>query len=362
MSNFNVSIVDSMDAFKAMQSSWTSLLSTSRSNTIFLTWEWLYSWAETYLDAGRQLFILAIYDGNELRGLAPWYIQNNRSFCLTTKQIHFLGTPNAGSDYIDLIIKKGLEQQVTSCIYNFLLKEGRDFWDYCLLNDIPSTSLFLLHFLNKSQDDGKYTEIRPASYCPIVQLRDSSEDFFATLSPNRRQQFRRHLRQLQKKAAIEHISLNSIGSGKDFDDFFRLYSEKNKHFDSTVTSFMTAFSSKFSEMLPLQLDLLKADGKLIAGLYHIRYLKTMYMYLMAIDKEYDSGISIGNILVGMCISKAIENGFTTYDFLKGIEPYKFHWAETGNSSLTLFFPQKKFTPWFITMHNFVKAAVKVAWR
>jgi len=363
MSGLKVSVIDSMDAFKELRTAWSSLLSDSRSNTIFLTWEWLYSWAETYMNRERQLFILAIYDDkDELRGLAPWYIQNSRSSCLAAREIHFLGTPNAGSDYVDLIIKKGQEQNVTLCIYNFLLKEGSPHWDYCLLNDVPATSLFLLHFLNKTQDDGKYAEIRPASYCPIVPLRKSSEDFFAMLSPNRRQQFRRHLRLLQKKAAIEHFSCNGMYSGSDLDDFFKLYSEKNEHYDSTVYSFMTAFSSKFSETSPIQIDLLRADGRTIAGLFHIRHLDTLYMYLMAVDKEYDSGISIGNILVGMCISKAIDNGFNTYDFLKGIEPYKFHWAEAGNVSLTLFFPQRKIIPWFIAVNNFVKAAVKVAWR
>src|SRR3989337_2808357 len=51
---------------------------------------------------------------------------------------------------------------------------------------------------------------------------------------------------------------------------------------------------------------------------------------------YNKKISIGNVCVGMCIQNAIENKFFKYDFLKGEEDYKFHWANAGNSSMNIY--------------------------
>ena len=59
---YRIELIDSMEKWDSMAESWNILLSQSISNTIFLTCEWLLSWAETYIDDRRKLFILSIYD------------------------------------------------------------------------------------------------------------------------------------------------------------------------------------------------------------------------------------------------------------------------------------------------------------
>ena len=59
---------------------------------------------------------------------------------------------------------------------------------------------------------------------------------------------------------------------------------------------------------------------------------------------------------------AIESGFSEYDFLNGTEPYKFHWAEGGRSSLNLFYYQKKIGPLILAMVKFLKYTAKIMMR
>jgi CelD/BcsL family acetyltransferase involved in cellulose biosynthesis len=65
------------------------------------------------------------------------------------------------------------------------------------------------------------------------------------------------------------------------------------------------------------------------------------MHLMAVNKDFDKKISVGNILVGICLEEAILEGIRRYDFLKGNEDYKFHWANSGRRSLEISLYQRR---------------------
>ncbi|HQG41045.1 MAG TPA: hypothetical protein PLV76_09165, partial [Spirochaetales bacterium] len=67
-------IITSIPAMKSIRGKWNNLLEASISNTIFLTWEWMYSWAECFITEKRELFVICVYDdGDKLVGIAPWY-------------------------------------------------------------------------------------------------------------------------------------------------------------------------------------------------------------------------------------------------------------------------------------------------
>jgi len=352
----------SLEQWKEQARPWNELLAQSKTNTVFLTWEWLFSWAESYLDANRALFILMVYKEDELVGIAPWCVRHFRQGGLTVKQIQFLGAPEAGSDYLDVIIKKGQEQKVTLFLYDFLLHTVPSRWDSCLLQDLPSNSLFLLHFLNKIEEDGKYAEIRSGSFCPIVTLPRKGQDLFSIYSANRRQQFRRHLKLLRNEGALQHDTFGNEGVHQALEEFCALYAEKNKTHDRTLRTFLANYRSRCNGNRTLQVDLLRSKGTLVAGMLHFKYQDTLAMYLMAVDKEFHQHISLGNVFVGLCLSKAIDDGVVLYDFLKGTEPYKFHWADGGRRSVTLSFYQNKIAPLMLVAGKFLTYTAKAVLR
>jgi len=362
MSDYRVVLINSMDQWAETHTAWNGLLGQSSADTIFLTWEWLFSWGENYLDADRCLFIVMVYKDDELVGIAPWYIQSLRRGALTVKQISFLGAPDAGSDYLDVIIKKGQEQKVANFLHEFLLTEARNRWDSCMLEDLPSNSLFLLYFLTTIEDAGKYAEIRQCSFCPTVVLPKKGEDLMSLYSSNRRQQYRRHLKLLRNEGELQHEIFTGERVGEAFGAFCNLYETKNEHHDKSVRSFLSSYASRCSDERALRVDLFSSNGKLIGGLLHLKHQDTLGMYLMAVDKEYNPNISLGNILVGLCLSGAIEDGVAIYDFLKGIEPYKFHWADRGRTSVTLSYYQKNVSSLLLVAEKFLKYTAKVVLR
>lgn len=361
MSNINVSIINKMDDFESFRVPWNELLSKSNSDNVFLTWEWLYSWAECFLNKSRELFIVVFHEDNEVIGIAPWYIKSIRKRMFEIRQIDFLGTNEAGSDYLDVIIKKGKEKHVSLFLYNFIFTDATTKWDRLRLYDIPSNSLFLMHFLNITKEKGKYIEVNHASFCPVAMLPASEDEFMSSLSSKRGQSFRRDLKILRKSDIINHVIFSTENIGTAIKDFFNLYAAKSNWPDNNQHMLIQKFIDKTGDG-SIQIDFLTADGVPIAGLLHLRYLDTLNLYHMAVDKTYNPKVSLGNIMVGLSIINAIRSGIKCYDFLKGDEEYKFHWTSYGKRASTVCLTNRKIIPGIYSLAHIAKSAAKLALR
>jgi len=343
MSDYRVSIISDIIYLEQIQESWDHLLEKSASNSFFLTWDWIYAWAKCYLKESRKLFVIVVYDKNEIIGIAPWYVEYVPSLNTTRKQINFMGTPESGSDYLDVFMKKGKEKEITNSIYEYIMNDVRADWDCLTMTDIPASSHFMIHLINRINHEGKYIELTRGSYCPVANLPKNQEDFFSSLSKNRREQFRRHLKMLNSTGQISHETY--IGADKkSFDVFFHLYKKNWGEECERFQQFIRNYSFTTHGKRNIYIDLLKYNGIYIAGLLHIQHNDSLLMYLMAIDKDFNPKISIGNVLVGLCIKEAIKKGLSSYDFLKGEENYKLHWANKINVSNNVYYYQKRLIP------------------
>src|SRR5438552_2165878 len=72
----------------------------------FCSFEWLATWWRHYQPAMAamqrhvELYVVCVTDGDQLVGLAPWYLERSRAAgCV----IRFLGTGEACSDYLSVL-------------------------------------------------------------------------------------------------------------------------------------------------------------------------------------------------------------------------------------------------------------------
>ena len=361
MAEYRIEVINGPNKLDLIRSSWNDLLKNSSVNNVFLTWEWIKAWSELFMTDQRELFVLIVCEGDSILAIAPWYLRRVQTGLWTIREIEPIGTPEAGSDYLDVIVKKGKEKEVARFLYGYLLGDASDRWQRLRLHDVPNNSLFLLHFLNRIKEDGKYAEVGYASYCPFSILPATEEEFFSGLSPRRGQRFRQDLRTLQKQDTVEHLTFSSKDLDAPMEDFFRLYKEKWGSQGDVLFLLLRRFVELMGEDT-VQIDFLVAGGSKVGGLLHLKYGNTLYMYLMAIDKTYNSKVSIGNLLVGLCLNNAIRSGVACYDFLKGEEDYKFHWANSGQRSATVLFSQRKLAPVCMTLVDMAKSAAKLVLR
>jgi len=354
----NIEVIDTKEGLAAIAKPWNDLLALSRSNTIFLTWEWLYSWVECFANADRELYILMVYSENMLIGIAPWCIRKVKYAGFMMRRIEFLGTPEAGSDYLDVFAKKGGEKEVARSIYQFLFGEASSKWDCFGFFDIPSESLFLLHFMEQMKADGRHVEVEAGAFCPSLILPKTREDFLSQLSSSRRKRYARDLRILEREGEVRHESFKLEKAGHALKEFKELYQQRWNHSDPLFL-FLEKVHLHAQGEDKIWVDFLSVNGRNVAGLLHLRCGERLFLYLMAADRSFIKEISVGNILVGLSIEKAIAEGFSEYNFLKGYEEYKFYWADRGDRSLAFFFYKRRWPLMVWLGFRFFKSVAKI---
>lgn len=332
MSDLTVTVIESNEDWHELAPRWSALLEVSESASIFLTWEWLMAWADCCLGEDRTLFILAVKDEDNLDGIAPFYIEQKRCGPLPLRTVRFLGAPEAGSDYLDVFARRGREKAVANALYDFLMGEGKSRWDIVHLQNIPADALFLLYFNKRVQIDGKFAETTFCAYCPMVRCR-TEDELNAKLSQSRKIKFRQDMRAIQREQEVVHSVINGQDVAGSLEEFFRLYKRTTRFSGKHLRPILDTFVARNNSDCPVQIDLLSVSGQAVAGLLHLKYRNTLAIYLMAVDKEFNPKISLGNLLVGLCLKNSIAMGNDAYDFLKGEESYKFHWATGGRCTL-----------------------------
>jgi hypothetical protein len=337
--NVDVTLISNFIELKKMRLQWNALLKDSTSATFFLTWEWMISWSEVYINKNRKIFILLFHEKNELIGIAPFYISYKKWHFLTIREVNFLGTPDAGSDYIDVFARKGCEDRVSNAVYDYLMIYNYKCWDQLKLESINSNSLFLAFFINRINKEGKYCEVNIHSFCPLLKIPDNETDFYAMLSTGWRKKFKQDSR-VSKRNNICHTVISGNDVMEKLDDFFNFYEEKSDWPGTKIRDVLSLMMARWDDEKPIQIDLLSVNGQWIAAVLHLRFQDKLAMYLMATDKKYNPKVSLGGIIVGNSILNAINSDSIIYDFLRGTERYKFHWANEGCSTMQIRFWQK----------------------
>ncbi len=333
--------VSTQNEFLELKYDWSALLRKSRSDTLFLTWEWMYTWWECFQE-NRQLLILTVYDeSDKLVAIAPLHINKKKiGGILVLKYVKFLGTLPVSSDHLDFIISKGEERKVLVAIVEYLFQERR--WDYCLLTNIPATSLtgrLLKEIMGKRPFQSEISQV-----CPYIPLPGQIEEFYLSLSSNMRNTIKRRRRNLQKN--YNGFELVTLENPDEIDDamerLFILHQKKwmaVKHEGnfarSDVRDFHKKIAGTFLNSDMLRLYFLRVQGKDVAALYTFKYDNKLFYYQGGWDPEWSKD-RVGSILTNLVIEDAIIKRFSEYDFLRGTEDYKTRLTDKKREEMDIF--------------------------
>ena len=312
-----VSLIEKEKDFASLHSEWNELLSESKSNGIFLTWEWLHTWW-SHLADGRRLFIATVRDGDDLVALAP--------LTLRGRILEFLGTGTVGSDYLDFIIRTGHESRALGALSSFLAGTGLSLRLSNVEERAAATALL--------RQEWRANAI-PLYVCPFINLSGLSWDsYLASIGSNHRYNFRRRLRQLERDFKVDfgpgelqevvdlHLQRWSARGGSD------------AFSDARVVEFHKEMTRVASERGWLRMLALRLDGRAAAVIYGFRYGRVFYFYQSGFDPAFER-YSVGLVAMGLAIRSAIEEGAAEYDLLHGDETYKFLWAKESRQLVRL---------------------------
>src|SRR5262245_47778799 len=114
----NIELLRDFSAFSALRAEWNALLARSSADTVFLTWEWLSSWWDSYAAEGDSLYIVVVREvTGECIGILPLFRQNQPWLpFLPIKILRFVGDGSWDSDYLDAILIQGREDEILSSV------------------------------------------------------------------------------------------------------------------------------------------------------------------------------------------------------------------------------------------------------
>src|SRR5579885_2991471 len=280
-SNRQLSIeqIDS-DAFANLRIEWNDLVAASHVNCFFLTWEWLYTWWKHLAD-NRDLFAVAIRSNGRLEAVAPLV---RRRFAIShLPRLEFLGSGTAGSDYLDFIIRAGREAECEHLFQDYLL----DCRIPLRLNQIRRKDCFVATFGRAWVKQGWRANDIAINICPKIDLRGHSWDsYLATLGSEHRYNFRRKLKNLEKKFSVQFQAAESEQERVDsLRTLIDLHSRRWNQRGGSDAFFLPehlAFHDEISALALqrrwLRLFTLRLDDRPVAALYGFRYGRIFYFY------------------------------------------------------------------------------------
>jgi len=315
--------VGDLAGMEALKPAWNELLMAAIRPTVFDAWEWQYQCARLLAD-GRDLVILAAYQGDRLVGLLPLHrVKISMGSLIPASALAPLG--GAITDYNACLIRERHLSRVVPAMAGYLKSRGA-LLD--LHNVRPGTCLYILraHLIRQGFLQAMYE----AKSALATNLGRDYESFIQ----NRQSKFRRKLRQNQNnmdrvggytyhtEAATEELLATLV----------RLHTwrwEQKGESGALAAKRTQAFHAGLHKMTERPFEIryftIRHDGQIVAILYGFIFRGCYYAYLSGFDMAHNR-ISPGNMIINHAIQELIGEGIVGFDLLRGDMHYKQSWA------------------------------------
>jgi CelD/BcsL family acetyltransferase involved in cellulose biosynthesis len=161
---------------------------------------------------------------------------------------------------------------------------------------------------------------------PVLELPDSYDGYVQSLGKKERHELRRKVRRLEGAGRASFRFASDAERGAVLDRFFELHrvsrGEKADFMTPGAERFFRDAADALAPLDRLRLGVLSFDGVDAAVLFGFSLGRVLALYNAAYDPGLAS-LSVGIVSHAWEIREAIARGYTTYDLLRGDEPYKY---------------------------------------
>lgn len=316
--------------FQNSQSQWNSLVG----DRLFHSWEWLFSWWETWQDRG-QLAIVVILDPQERWvGVAPLFKEREKARGCVLKTI---GCGAACSDYVSIATRPGFERVVAQQIYDLTLGKRSHFSafadvDLFEVEGHSGTDHVMLAIADLAKQDEMAMVVDEIGGTWRARLDfESWEQFEKSLAKS----FRRKTKKAVKRLTSEEFEGRVFWSDDDLEEFWPtfvdLHQRRRKFLgqegcfaDSKFENFLKQATLRLARSAKAQINMVFHKGKPLTTNLEFISADSVYMYQTGMDPDW-LNLEPGHLTFAWAIRESIDRSFRWFDFLRGDEPYKARW-------------------------------------
>jgi CelD/BcsL family acetyltransferase involved in cellulose biosynthesis len=301
-------------------------------------WDWLEPWWRHYGTANDELFVLGVHDlQGELLGIAPWYLSRTIRH---GRVVRFLGSGDVCSDYLTILAGSERRSAVVGAIADYLTGTGAGDWDMIELNGVLANDEATLELIERLTERDYRVHRQPGESCWRLDLPPDWESYVKLLSKTRRERTRQIVREAFDSGRAVSRQVVERCELPDYFDLLVDLHQKRRRSMGTEGSFADAkfklyhreVMERFFAMGRLRLQYVRLDDRPIAIEYGLIGGKAIYFYQSGIETEVLDQRPGWMGTIGS-LRAAIEQGYQTFDFMRGDEAYKASWRAQAQPTL-----------------------------
>ena len=348
-----VELIRSWDELATISDQWNDLLSRSWADSIYLRWEWVSAWKETFADEVKPFVITVRDSDDQIIGLVPFYkVEYRLGNILRYTVLRIISDSASGSEYPAWIIAT---TDNSGDVYDSIidkLESCAGEWDCIWMRGVRvwggqtkyiSRSAKKKYFINSRKNNSS-----------AVSLVDCKGDYIKSLSRNMRSQLRRDVK---KTHAHGEISIKKCVDEKGIDVYlnalFRLHDIRWQRkglkgmFERCPkeVDFYRYFVPVALRNGWLCMYALFQDGSIKAVQLGYIYHNIYNQLQEGFDPVCSSGA--GNTLRLHIMEECIREGISEYDFLGEHTEHKRRWGGRVRAGYDLFIGRKSFKNWIL---------------
>lgn len=324
--DFDIRLVGDDLALAALRDDWNALAG----SVPFRRYEWLAAWWRHFRRPSDELFVPLVYDADgQIIGLAPWYIARDRWL---GRVVRFLGSGKVCSEYVTVLAAAGAEELVAHTLAEWLATEAAARWDAVDLDGVEADDRALCELAGELVPGGHAFFQRNRERTWRVRLASSWNEFLGRLSKGRRAKVRVHERRLDHDNVSVRIADDPETLRQGLDIFHQLHQTRRETMGDggclSLPGFDAFLHDTAAELLEagrLRLQWVEVGGQPAAVEFDLLGDETLYYYQTGMNPEM-AEISPGWLLQVASLKRAIDDGLTYFDFLRGDEAYKASWG------------------------------------
>ncbi len=318
--------LESEGEFRGIAHEWDKALRKSGEDIPFLLSDFILTWWKYFSD-GRSLRIFVVFEGKDIVGGLPLYLEKNRN----SRVLRYPGSADFGvANYTNFLSVKPLDKTLDLFLRSLC---NRNEWDLLQMEQLK-VPFETWKNLEKTFDDYGFLLLKQSQLASLsIEVPESLDGFLMERSKNLRKKVRRSYRLAEDAGKLV---LDKVRGSENVEDLFRLYvdlskssyaeREKESAFeDSRLRDFFGDLLKRFEESGFLDAYALKLNQDIIAIAFCYTLQNNLNYILTTFDYRF-SELRPGHLLTSQLLRAAIQRKSPVMDFFTGEKMYKKLWT------------------------------------
>ncbi len=297
---------------------------------------WLHSWWNHFQGIGDLCVLQVSDERGEIVGIAPWFMDQSLRH---GRVIRPLGSGDTCSEYLGILATTEHERQVIDVLTQWLVAaaEGQhgleNRWDLLDLVSVDAADPIMARFVDRLEATGNNVHRSKAMSSWRISLPNTWDEYLAMLSKSHRKRVRRIDRKWLESGATTLRTVTTFDElNYVLESLIRLHQQRQKSLgnagcfaDPAFSGFMREAARQMLQEDSLRLYWIELDDEPVAAEFQIVDGDVTYAYLGGMSSER-SDSSPGQVIQVAILKQCIDQQQRAFDFLRGDETYKAHWA------------------------------------